>query len=324
MKVVQVSRTGGPEVLEWVDAPEPAPGPGEVLVRHEAVGVNFVDVYFRSGLYPVEGGLPYVPGGEGAGTIEALGADVTGLKLGDRVVYQAWGGAYAEKRLMPADRLVALPDDIDARTATATFLKGLTAHFLLHRTFKVERGTKILVHAAAGGVGTLLCGWAKALGATVIGTVGSSNKVATARAHGCDHVIDTAAEDFVARVKEITAGGGVDVAYDGVGKDTFPGSLDCIRPMGMWVAFGQSSGTPPPFNINLLQAKGSLFATRPTLRHYVAKRADLEAGASALFDAIRRGIIRPEIGQEFALKDVAKAHRALEARKTVGATILIP
>ena len=320
--VVRLERIGGPEVLEWVEAPVATPAAGEVLLRQTAIGVNFIDTYQRSGLYKVA--LPAVVGSEAAGVVEALGPGVTGLKVGDRVVYQGAIGGYAERRVVPADRLVLIPAGIDDRTAAAAFLKGLTAYYLLRRTFRIEKGHTILFHAAAGGVGQIACQWAKALGATVIGTVGSEEKAALARANGCAHVINYRTEDFVARVKEITGGAGVDVAYDAVGKDTFPGSLDCLKRLGMWVSFGQSSGPPPPFPILLLLEKGSIYATRPTTGHYIASRSDLETAAAGLFAVLADGTVKVKIGQEFALKDAADAHRALEGRKTVGATVLIP
>ena len=324
--VIRVDETGGPEVLKWVEAPLPEPAAGEVRIRQTAVGVNFVDVYYRIGLYPPPGGsgLPYVPGSEGAGVIDAVGAGVTRFKVGDRVVYQGWVGAYAETRCFPAERVVRLPDGIDDRTAAAGYLKGLTVHCLLHRTFKVVKGTTMVFHSAAGGVGTIGCQWAAALGATVIGTVGSDDKIETAKRAGCAHVINYRKENLVDRVKAITGGAGVDVVYDSIGKDTFPASLDCLHPLGMWVAFGQSSGLPPSFQTSLLQQKGSLFATRPTIAHYLASRSDLEASAASLFEAIASGTIRIEIGQQFPLKDAAAAHRALEGRQTTGATVLIP
>ena len=321
---IRVAKAGGPEVMEWAETEVGAPGPGEVRLRHTAIGVNFVDVYYRSGLYPPPGGLPFIPGGEGAGVVVAAGAGVTGLKPGDRVVYQAWAGGYAQERLMPADRLVKLPDDIDDRVAAAAFFKGITVQCLIRRTFKVGKGNTILWHAAAGGVGSIACQWAAALGATVIGTVGSDDKAALALSHGCAHVINYKTEDFVARVKEITGGEGVDVVYDSVGKDTFPGSLDCLKPLGMWVAFGQSSGLPPPFTTSMLQQKGSLFATRPTILHYLAKRSDLETAATELFAALCDGSVKVAVNLELPLRDAAEAHRALESRRTVGATVLVP
>jgi NADPH:quinone reductase len=319
---IQISETGGPEVLRWVDVPTPKPGPGEALLRQTAIGVNFIDTYQRSGLYKLP--LPVVLGNEGAGIVEAVGPGVSEVKVGDRVVYEGALGSYAEERVVPAARLNLIPDGIDNKTAAAACLKGLTAYYLLRRTFKVEPGNTILFHAAAGGVGQIACQWAKALGATVIGTVGSDAKVELARGNGCDHVIDYRSEDFVARVKEITSGEGVDVVYDAVGKDTFPGSLDCLKKLGMWVSFGQSSGTPPPFPVLLLLEKGSIFVTRPTIAHYLSKRPDLEAAHAALFAAIADGSIKIAIGQEFPLREAAAAHRALESRKTIGATVLVP
>jgi NADPH2:quinone reductase len=321
---IRVDRTGGPEVMQWVEVQVGAPGKGEVRLKHTAIGVNFVDIYYRSGIYQPPGGFPFVVGAEGAGVVEAVGDGVTILKPGDRVVYQGSTGSYAEERLMPAVKLVKLPDDLDDEVAVAAFLKGLTAQCLLRRTFPVGKGHVVLFHAAAGGVGSLACQWAAALGATVIGTVGSDDKIDLARANRCAHVINYRREDFVKRVREITGGAGVDVVYDSVGKDTFPGSLDCLKPMGMWVSFGQSSGLPPPFPISLLQQKGSLFATRPTIAVYLAKRADLETSAAELFEALRSGIVKVAVNLELPLKDAAKAHRAIEARETVGATVLIP
>lgn len=319
-----VERTGGPEVLDWVEVEIGNPGPGEVRLRHTAVGVNFVDMYYRKGVYTPPGGLPFIPGAEAAGIVEAIGAGVTDFKPGDRVVYEGSVGAYAEERLMPAARLVKLPDDLDEQIAAAVFLKGVTVQCLLRRTYKVGRGTVLLWHAAAGGVGSIACQWAHALGATVIGTVGSDDKIELARVNHCDHVINYRREDFVARVREITNGAGVDVVYDSVGKDTFPGSLDCLKPMGMWVSFGQSSGLPPEFSTSLLQQKGSLYATRPSIAHYLAKRADLEASAADLFEALRNGTVRVSVNLELPLKEAAEAHRALEGRKTIGSTVLIP
>jgi NADPH2:quinone reductase len=265
-----------------------------------------------------------VLGNEGAGVVKAVGPGVTVVKAGDRVVYQGSAGAYASERTIPADKLIAIPDNVDDRTAAAAFLKGVTAYYLLHRTFRVGPGTTILWHAAAGGVGQIGCQWAKALGATVIGTVGSDDKRALAKSVGCDHVINYRSEDYVANVKEITGGVGVDVAYDSIGADTFPATLDCIRPVGMWVSFGNASGPVPPFAPLLLMQKGSLFATRPTTAHYFAKRADLEHAATALFDVTATGKVKVTIGQTFALKDAAEAHRALEGRRTTGSTVLVP
>jgi NADPH2:quinone reductase len=322
--VIQVEEQGPPEVMKWVEVEVGDPGPGEVRLRQTAIGVNFVDAYFRKGVYkPPAGKLPFVPGQEGAGVVEAVGPGVTGLDPGDRVVYEGAMGAYAEMRLVPAARLVKLPEGIDDRIAAAAFLKGVTAHCLLTRVFPVKKGQTILFHAAAGGVGSIACQWASALGAKVIGTVGSDDKVELAKANRCDHVINYGREDFVKRVREITDGEGVDVVYDSVGKDTFPGSLDCLRPMGMWVSFGQSSGLPPEFSTSMLQQKGSLYATRPTIVHYLAKRPDLEASAKELFDVLKNGTVRVALNLELPLRDAAEAHRALEARKTVGVTVLL-
>lgn len=319
---IQIFEVGGPEVLRWVEVPTPAPGAGEALVRQTAVGVNFIDTYYRTGLYKLP--LPAVIGNEGAGVVEAIGPDVTEVKVGDRVVYEGSVGSYAEVRVVPAARLNRIPDGIDDKIAAAACLKGLTAYYLLRRTFPVGKGTRVLFHAAAGGVGQIACQWAKALGATVIGTVGSDDKVPLARENGCDQVINYRTEDFVARVKDLTEGAGVDVVYDAVGKDTFPGSLDCLRKLGMWVSFGQSSGPPPPFPILLLLEKGSIFATRPTIAHYLGTRAELEAAHKELFAVIASGSVKVRIGQEFPLRDAAEAHRALHARQTVGATVLVP
>jgi NADPH2:quinone reductase len=320
--VIRINEPGGPSVLQWVEVPSPKPAAAEVLLRQTAVGVNFIDTYERSGLYQLP--LPAVMGSEGAGVVEAVGPGVTTVKIGDHVVYQNVKGAYAEMRVVPADRLVHIPKGIDDKTAAAAFLKGLTAYCLLRRTFKVEKGHTILFHAAAGGVGQIACQWARSLGATVIGTVGSDNKVGLAKANGCHHVINYTTGNFVDEVKAITGGAGVDVVYDAIGKDTFPASLDCLKPLGMWVSFGQSSGVPPPFPILLLLQKGSIYATRPTIAHYLAKRADLETAAAELFGVIADGRVKVQIGQTFPLKDAAAAHRALESRKTVGATVLIP
>lgn len=321
---IALDEAGGPEVLTWRGVKVGEPGPGEIRLRHLAVGLNFIDVYYRKGVYPPLGGYPLIPGAEAAGEVVAVGPGVTGLKPGDRVVYQVHVGAYAEERLLPADRAVKLPDGIDPKTAAAGFLKGLTVQCLIRRTFKVEKGQTILWHAAAGGVGTIAAQWVSALGATVIGTVGDDAKAAIAKANGCAHVINYRTEDFVARVKEITGGEGVACVYDSVGKDTFPASLDCLRPIGTFVSFGQSSGLPPPFTLAMLQQKGSLYATRPTVSTYVAKRADLDASAAELFKAIEDGTVKIAVNQEWPLKDAAAAHRALEARETTGATVLVP
>jgi len=323
-KAIRVERTGGPEVLQWADMPVGQPGPGEALVRHTAIGVNFIDVYHRRGLYPLPS-LPAVIGLEAAGRVEAVGPGVTEVVPGDRVAYAGGPtGAYSEARVIPSDRLVKLPDGIDDRRAAAMMLKGMTAEYLLRRTYAVKPGDAMLVHAAAGGVGLIVCQWAKTLGATVIGTVGTKDKAELANAHGCDHVIVTGEEDVVARVREITGGEGVSVVYDSVGKDTFMRSLDCLRPRGLMVSFGQASGMVPPLDISILSAKGSLFLTRPTLMTYTASREDLMASAAALFDAVLRGVVRIEVRQTYPLRDAARAHADLEARKTTGSTVLIP
>lgn len=321
-QAVVVHQTGGPEVLSVEDWPLGRPGPGQVGLRQTAIGLNFVDTYQRSGLYPVN--LPFVGGNEGAGIITALGDGVTGFKLGDRVAYQGQVGAYAVERLAAAERMVPIPDGIDDRTAAAVMLKGLTAWYLLHETWAVGPGQTVLWHAAAGGTGLIATQWAKALGATVIGTAGSDDKVALARAHGCDHVINYNSEDFAVRVRELTAGRGVDVVYDGVGKATFEKSLDCLRPRGLMVSFGNASGVVSIPDVTLLARKGSLYVTRPTGAAYLGKRDDLLEGAGKLFAAIRSGAIKVEIGHTFALAEAADAHRALEGRGTTGSVLLIP
>ena len=320
---IRIHQTGGPEVLCWEEVDVPAPAAGEATVRHHAVGLNFIDTYHRTGLYPLP--LPAGIGLEGAGVVEAVGDGVTEVKVGDRVAYAGGPvGAYAEVRNIPAHRLLKLPENIGFNTAAAMMLQGLTAAYLLRRTYRVQPGDAVLIHAAAGGVGLIACQWAKALGATVIGTVGSPAKAELARAHGCDHVINYSTENFTQRVREITGGEGVPVVYDGVGKDTFMGSLDSLRPLGMLVTYGNASGPVPPFDLLLLSQKGSLFVTRPTIVHYTAKRADLEALGTELFDVVGSGKVRIEVNQTYALKDAAQAHRDLEARKTTGSTILLP
>jgi NADPH2:quinone reductase len=321
-KAVVVRQLGGPEVLNYEDWPLDNPGPGQVALRQTAIGLNFVDTYQRSGLYPVQ--LPFVAGNEGAGVITALGEGVTGLKVGDRVAYQGQVGAYATERLASAERLVPIPDGIDDRTAAAIMLKGLTAYYLLFKTWPLTRGETILWHAAAGGTGLIATQWARALGATVIGTAGSEEKVALAKAHGCHHVINYNSEDFVARVRELTEGRGVDVVYDGVGKATFEKSLDCLRPRGLMVSFGNASGVVSIPDVTLLSRKGSLYVTRPTGTHYLGKREDLLEGAGKLFEAVQSGAIKVEIGRTFALSDAADAHRALEGRETTGSVVLLP
>lgn len=321
-KAVIVRAYGGPEVLSYEDRTLPAPGPGELLIRQHAIGLNFIDVYHRTGLYPLP--LPLVPGSEGAGEVIAIGVDVTGLSVGDRVAYQGAVGGYAEERLLSAAKAVRLPDAVSYETAAAIMLKGLTAHYLLHWTAEIKPGDTILVQAAAGGTGQLLTQWGKALGATVIGTAGSPDKLALATANGCDHVINYRAEDFVARVRDVTGGKGVDVVYDGVGKDTFEGALDCLRPRGLMVSFGNATGTVSIPDLGVLSRKGSLYVTRPTTASYYSTREALLAGAKALFEALSAGWIRPMIGQRFALKDVALAHEILTSRGTSGSTLLIP
>jgi NADPH2:quinone reductase len=321
--VVRVHETGGPEVLRYEQVEVGQPGPGQALIRQTAVGLNFIDVYFRSGLYPAPS-LPFVAGQEGAGVVEAVADGVTEVKVGQRVAYAGPLGAYAERRLIPADRLVAIPDGIADEQAAAMMLKGMTAHYLLRRTFRVEPGQTILFHAAAGGVGLIACQWAKHLGATVIGTVGSAEKAELARAHGCDHPIRYDQEDLVARVRQLTGGKGVPVVYDSVGKATFERSLDCLAPLGLMVCFGQSSGKIPPFDTGILGQKGSLFLTRPSLLHYTAARADLVRAASELFEVVKSGAVKINVNQRYPLRDAVAAHRALEGRKTTGSTVLLP
>jgi NADPH:quinone reductase len=321
---VRVHKLGGPEVLTYEEIDIPAPGQGQVRVKQHACGVNFIDTYFRMGMYPSPVGLPFVAGNEAAGEVTAVGPGVTDLKVGDRVAYVVALGCYAAERVVPADRTIKLPSNISYEQAAAMMLKGMTAEYLVRRTFKVEKGMNVLTHAAAGGVGLILCQWANYLGANVIGTVGSKDKAALAKANGCHHTILYREEDFVARVKEITGGKLCDVVYDGIGKATFPASLDCIRPLGMFVSFGSSSGQIDAFNINILQTKGSLFATRPTLNTYAAKREDLLAIANDLFDVVGKGAVKIPINQKYALRDAAKSHRDLEGRATTGSSILIP
>ncbi len=320
---IRFHRTGGPEVLQWETVEPPPLGAGEARIRHHAVGLNYIDTYHRSGLYPLP--LPSGLGIEGAGVVEAVGADVTDLAPGSRVAYADGPlGAYAETRNMPADRLVKLPDDLSFEHAAAMMLQGLTAQYLLRRTNRVQAGDTILIHAAAGGVGLIVCQWAKALGATVIGTVGSDAKAELARAHGCDHPIVYTRENFAARVRELTGGEGVPVVYDSIGKDTFMDSLSCLRPLGTMVLFGAASGPVPPFDCNVLARYGSLFLTRPTLMTYTTKRTDLLAMSAELFNMVSSGKIRIEVNQRYALRDAAQAHIDLEARRTTGSTILLP
>jgi NADPH:quinone reductase len=322
-KVIQISRTGGPEVLEYVDAEIPAPGPGEARVRQAAIGINFIDIYFRTGLYPHP--LPCGLGMEGAGVVEAVGEGVTSVKVGDRVAYAARIlGAYAEVRNMPAAVLVRLPDAVSFETAAAIMLKGLTVQYLFKRTVGLKAGDTILFHAAAGGVGLIACQWARALGVNMIGTVGSDEKAALARANGCAHVINYNTENFVERVNEITGGKKVPVVFDSIGKDTFKGSLDCLRPLGMMVSFGSASGPVADFSLNELASRGSLFITRPTLFAYTAQREDLEAMAADLFHMVESGAVKIDISRTYKLADAAQAHIDLESRKTTGSSILLP
>ena len=319
---MRIYEHGGPEKLRWEEVQVGAPGEGQVLVRSTAVGLNFIDTYQRSGLYPMP--LPFTPGSEGAGVVEAVGPKVKEFKVGDRVAYAGPPGAYAEVLLRPAARLVKIPAGVDDRTAAAMMLKGMTSQYLLRRTYRVQKGDTILMHAAAGGVGQILCQWAKALGATVIGTVGSDEKVALAKKAGCKHVIVTSREKIVERVKEITKGKGVPVVYDGVGKDTFMDSLDCLAPLGLLASFGNASGAVTQFNPGVLAQKGSLFLTRPTLMSYTATREDLVKSAAELFSMVKSRKVKILINQTYPLRDAAQAHRDLESRKTTGSTVLIP
>jgi NADPH2:quinone reductase len=319
---IRIHETGGPEKLKWEEVAVGDPGPGEVRVRNSAIGLNFIDTYHRSGLYPLQ--LPLTLGSEGAGVIEAVGPKVKDFKAGDRVAYANPIGAYAEVLLRPTARLVKIPAGIDDKVAAAIMLKGMTAWYLCRRTYKVKKGDTIVVHAAAGGVGQILCQWAKHLGATVIGTVGSEEKAALAKKAGCRHVIVTAKEKFVERVKAITKGKGVPVVYDGVGKDTFMDSLDCISPLGLMVSFGNASGPVAPFNAGILAQKGSLFLTRPTLFTYTAQREDLLKAASELFSVVKSKAVKISVNQTYPLSEAAQAHRDLEARKTTGSTVLLP
>ncbi|HSN92261.1 MAG TPA: quinone oxidoreductase [Anaeromyxobacteraceae bacterium] len=321
-KTIRFHRTGGPEVLSLDEVEVGRPGPGQARVRHTAIGVNFVDTYHRSGLYPLS--LPSGLGVEAAGVVEEVGPGVSEVAPGDRVAYAATPGAYAEARLIAADRLVKLPEKISDRQAAAMMVKGLTVQALLRRTHRVEPGETVLFHAAAGGVGLIAVQWLKAIGATVIGTVGSEAKAALARAHGCDHVIVYTREDFTKRVREITGGEGVPVVYDSVGKDTFEGSLDCLRPLGLMVTYGNASGSVPPFDVGVLSRKGSLFLTRPTIFTYIARREDLLSGAAELFEMVLSGKVKIEIGGTWPLAQAAEAHRALQGRSTTGSLLLLP
>ncbi len=323
-KAIRIHKTGGAEVLRWEDVNVGQPGPGEIKLRQTAVGLNFIDIYHRTGLYPLPN-LPAVLGLEGAGVITEIGTGVSDFKVGDRVAYASPpAGAYAEERLIPAQRVVKLPDSISDIQAAGMMLQGMTARYLLHGCFQVKAGDTILIHAAAGGVGLIVCQWAKHLGAKVIGTVGSTTKAELALAHGCDHAIRYGQEDLVQRVKELTGGRGVEVVYDSVGKDTFMASLDCLRPRGMLVSFGQASGPVPPFEPSLLNVKGSLFLTRPSLMHYTAEREELLACAADLFSVVQSGVVKIEINQTFPLREAAEAQRALEERRTTGTTVLLP
>ena len=324
MKAVTLRSHGGPEVLTFEDIQIPAPGQGQAKIKQHACGINFIDTYFRAGMYPSPVGMPFVAGNEGAGEVIEVGPGVTDLKVGDRVGYVVPLGGYAAERLLPAERAVKLPDNITYEQAAGMMLKGMTVQYLLNRTFKVGKGTIVLIHAAAGGVGLIASQWANHLGATVIGTVGSKDKAELAKKNGCHHTILYRDEDFVARVKEITSGKLCDVVYDGIGKTTFPASLDCIRPMGYFVSYGSASGQIEAFNINILQTKGSLFATRPTLNTYAAKREDLLAISADLFKVVGSGAVKIPVNQKYALKDAQKAHRDLEGRDTTGASILVP
>jgi NADPH2:quinone reductase len=320
---IRIHETGGPDILRWEAVEVPAPAEGELRIRHTAIGLNYIDTYIRDGLYKTQ--LPLVLGQEAAGEVLAVGPGVAGFKPGDRVAYgNGPTGGYAEERVIPAEKVVKIPDGVNDRTAAAIMLKGLTSWYLLRRTFPIQPGQTILFHAAAGGVGQIACQWAKHLGATVIGTAGGPEKVAMARANGCDHVIDYSSEDFVARVRAITGGKGVPVVYDGVGKTTFEGSLDCLSPRGMMVTFGNASGPVAPISPLVLSQKGSLYLTRPTLATYIAARSEYEAAAAELFDVVAKGAVKISINQTYPLRETAQAHRDLEARKTTGSTVLLP
>jgi NADPH2:quinone reductase len=323
VKAIRVHKTGGPDVLQLEDIALPAPGPGQLLIRNRAIGLNFIDTYFRTGLYPAPQ-LPFTPGNESAGDVLAVGEGVTEFKPGDRIACVAGLGAYAEERIVPAAAAVALPDAVSYEAAASMMLKGLTAEYLLHRTYKVKPGDTILVHAAAGGTGTILCQWGKALGATVIGTAGSKEKADLARAHGADHVILYGEEDVAARIKQITGGQGCDVVYDGVGKDTFVASLDSLKPFGLLASFGNASGAVDGVNLGILASKGSLYVTRPTLNTHTAKRETMVEMAQNLFGAVSSGKVTVAINARFPLAEAAAAHRALESRGTTGSTVIIP
>ena len=320
---IRFQKTGGPEVLQWEAAPLSEPGEGQARIRHTAIGVNFIDTYHRSGLYPVP--LPSGLGSEAAGVVEAVGPGVAHVAPGDRVAYAGGPiGSYCQARVMPADRLLKIPDGIADDQAAAMMLKGMTVQYLIRRTYRVQSGETVLWHAAAGGVGLIACQWLKALGATVIGTVGSAEKAALAQAHGCDHIINYSQENFVERVKEITGGRGLPVVYDSVGKSTFPASLDCLQPRGLFVSFGNASGPVPAFELSLLTAKGSLYVTRPTLATYTATRTELEETAKELFDVVRSGAVKIEIGRRYPLAEASQVHRDLEGRRTSASVVLVP
>lgn len=320
---IRIHEYGGPDIMRWEEAAVGDPGPGEIRIRQTAIGLNFIDVYHRTGLYKLPS-LPAILGMEGAGAVTAVGAGVTDIAPGDRVAYATALGAYAEERLLPAAQAVKIPDGVSDETAAAMMLKGMTARYLLRETYVVGPKTVLLFHAAAGGVGLIACQWARHQGATVIGTAGSDEKAQLAREHGCQHVINTRTENFAARVREITGGQGCDVVYDSIGRDTFPASLDCLKPRGLWVSFGNASGAVQAFEMAILAAKGSLYATRPTLATYTARRADLVANATDLFDVVKSGAVRIKIAQRYALRDAALAHRDLEARRTTGSSVLLP
>ena len=323
INAILIRETGGADVLKYEQVELGQPEAGEARIRHEAVGLNFIDVYFRTGLYKAPQ-LPFIPGQEGAGTVVAIGEGVTNVKVGDRVAYTGAMGSYADERLIAADRLVKVPDNMDLRLAASMMLKGMTAYYLINLTYQVKKGDTILIHAAAGGVGQIAGQWAKHLGATVIGTAGSQEKIDLALSLGYDHVINYREDNFVEKVKEITGGKGLPVVYDSVGKDTFPASLQVLQPRGLFVSYGNASGPVPPFELALLNQYGSLYATRPTLGTYIASREELERAAQALFDVVASGAVKINVNQTYALRDAAQAHRDLEARKTTGTTVLIP
>jgi NADPH:quinone reductase len=320
-KAVRFHKQGGPEVMQYEDVQVGDPGPGQARIRHTAIGVNFVDTYQRSGLYPMQ--LPMVAGNEAAGVVEAVGSGVTELKAGDRIAYTGLPGSYCEQRVVPADRLVKLPQGISDEQAASMMLKGLTVHYLIHSTYAVKKGETVLWHAAAGGVGLIAGQWLKALGVTVIGTAGSDEKCSLAKAHGAEHVINYSRENFVERVKSITGGKGVPVVYDAVGKTTWDGSLDCLRPRGLMVSFGNASGAVPPVNLGILSTKGSLYVTRPTLATHIASRAELVERSSSLFEMVKGGKLKIETTGRYKLADAAQAHRDLEGRKTTGSVVLL-